>query len=89
MKHLVVMNLQEQFDHHDMLHGYKFMPSICIQSGLVVTQKTRQHLQKIQNPGGVQLRQQTHVDSFDKLKPFGISINGSVDEFSRVSRTIK
>lgn len=95
----VALFLQEQLNQHGMLHGYKFMHLKCIQSGLVVTQRTVRHLLKILDPQGVQLRQWNrlrrrlytnpgpnflwHVDSYDKLKPYGICINGAVDGFSR------
>ena len=65
----------------------------CIQAGLVVTQTTIRHL-LILDPRGVQLRKRNrlrrplyinpgpnflwHGDSYDKLKPYGIScINGA------------
>ena len=72
----------------------------CIQAGLVVTQTTIRHLLLILDPRGVQLRKRNrlrrflyinpgpnflwHVDSYDKLKPYGICINGAVDGFSRM-----
>ena len=94
----VALFLQEQFNQHGMLHGYKFMHFKCIQSGLVVMQRTAWHPLKILDPQGVQLRQRNHrrrrlytnqgpnflwhVDSYDKLKPYRICINGAVDGFS-------
>ena len=96
----VALFLQEQLNQHGMLHGYKFMHLKCIPSGLVVTQRTVRHLLKILDPEGVQLWQQNrlrrrlytnpgpnflwHVDSYDKLKPYGICINGAADGFSRM-----
>ena len=92
--------LQEQLNQYGMLHGYKLMHLKCIQAGLVVTQTTIRHLLLILDPRGVQLRKRNrlrrrlyinagpnflwHVDSYDKLKPYGICINGAVDGFSRM-----
>ncbi|KAJ0069354.1 hypothetical protein NL108_004194, partial [Boleophthalmus pectinirostris] len=72
----------------------------CIQSGLVVSQRTVRCLLQILDPDGVELRSRRrlrrrvyanpgpnflwHVDSYDKLKPYGICINGAVDGFSRM-----
>ena len=83
-----------------MLHGYKMMHLKCIQAGYVVTQETIRRLLKISDPHGVQLRRRNrlrrpmyqnpgpkflwHVDSYDKLKPYGICINGAIDGFSRM-----
>ena len=96
----VALFLQEQLNKHGMLHGYKLMHLKCIQSGLVVTQRTVRHLLKILDPQGVQLKQRNrlrrrlytnpgpnflwHIDSYDKLKPYGICINGAIDGFSRM-----
>lgn len=38
----VTLFLQEQLNQHGMLHGYKFMHSKCIQTGLVVTRSSGQ-----------------------------------------------
>ena len=96
----VALFLQEQLNQYGMLHGYKLMHLKCIQAGLVVTQTTIRHLLLILDPRGVQLRKRNrlrrrlyinpgpnflwHVDSYDKLKPYGICINGAVDGFSRM-----
>lgn len=71
----------------------------CIQSGYTVTQETVRLLLQIIDPHGVQLRRRGrlrqriysnpgpdfmwHIDSNDKLKPYGICINGYIDGFSR------
>ena len=96
----VALFLQEQFNQYGMLHGYKLMHLKCIQAGLVVTQTTIRHLLLLLDPRGVQLRKRNrlrrrlyinagpnflwHVDSYDKLKPYGICIDGAVDGFSRM-----
>ncbi|KAG7462419.1 hypothetical protein MATL_G00184650 [Megalops atlanticus] len=72
----------------------------CIQAGSVVSHRTVRYLIKILDLQGVELRLRNrlrrrlyrnpgpnflwHVDSYDKLKPYGICINGAVDGFSRV-----
>ncbi|KAK7944642.1 hypothetical protein WMY93_000370 [Mugilogobius chulae] len=94
----VAVFIQEQLEHYGMLHGYRLMHLRCIQAGLVVPQHTVRHLIGILDPEGVQLRLRHrlrrrmyenpgpnflwHVDSYDKLKPYGICINGAVDGFS-------
>ncbi|KAK5647929.1 hypothetical protein RI129_002821 [Pyrocoelia pectoralis] len=51
----------------------------CLQSNLVVTQETVRQLLQIIDPIGVKFRPNFlwHIDSYDKLKPFGICINVS------------
>ncbi|KAL3983607.1 DnaJ-like proiein [Sarotherodon galilaeus] len=92
--------LIDQLEGHGRLHGYKLHHLNCIQAGYVVTQSTVRHLLKYLDPYGVEQRRRNrlmrrtyvnpgpnfmwHVDSYDKLKPFGICINGAIDGFSRV-----
>lgn len=40
----VTLFLQEQLNQHGMLHGYKFMHSKCIQTGLLVTRSSGQYV---------------------------------------------
>lgn len=53
------------------------------------------NLLKELDPEGVDFRKKEIKEAYDKLKPFGISIHGSIDGFSRrlvllqVSSTIK
>ncbi|XP_046569551.1 uncharacterized protein LOC124277874 [Haliotis rubra] len=79
--------------------GYKLMHLKCRQEGLVVTQDTVRMLLHILDPVGVAVRRRHrlqrreylncgpnflwHIDSYDKLKPYGICINGAIDGFSR------
>ncbi|XP_070410032.1 uncharacterized protein [Nothobranchius furzeri] len=92
--------LIDQLQGYGRLHGYKLHHLNCIQAGYVVTQSTVRHLLKYIDPHGVAQRRRNrltrrtyvnpgpnfmwHVDSYDKLKPFGICINGAIDGFSRV-----
>ncbi|XP_038071286.1 uncharacterized protein LOC119740150 [Patiria miniata] len=71
----------------------------CIQNGLTVKRDTVRHLLRLLDPEGVEIRSRRrlrrriyrgrgpnfiwHVDSNDKLKPYGICINGCIDGYSR------
>lgn len=57
----VALFLQGQLNQHGMVHGYKLKHLKCIQSGVKVTQRTVQHLLKILDPQGVQLRKSMPV----------------------------
>ena len=81
------------------LHGYRWMYRRCIQSGLVVKRDVVMDILRVLDPEGVRLRRRRrlvrrrymslgpnfawHLDSYDKLKPYGIAINGCIDGFSR------
>lgn len=81
------------------LHGYRWIHLKCLQRGFVVTQRTIRLLLQQLDPHGVQLRSRGrlqrrkyhcpgpnyvwHIDSYDKLKRYGIAINGCIDGFSR------
>ncbi len=81
------------------LQGYCLMHHRAIQRGFVVSQETIRRLMKIVDADGVELRRARrlrrrqyacrgpnalwHMDSYDKLKPYGIAINGCIDGFSR------
>ena len=85
------------FENYGMLHRYKMMHLECIQAGYVVTQEMIRRLLKILDPHSVQLRRRNrlqlcmcqnpdpnllwHLDSYDKLKPYGICMNGAIDGF--------
>ena len=74
------------------LQGYRWMHQRAIQRGFVVSQETIRLIIKILDPEGVELRRARrlrrrqytcrgpnalwHMDSYDKLKPYGIAING-------------
>ena len=79
--------------------GYRMMHLRCLNAGLVVSRDTVRHLLGLLDPRGVELRRKGrivrrrylskganfvwHLDSYDKLKPYGICINGCIDGFSR------
>ena len=79
--------------------GYRWMYAKCREHGLRVRKEDVRLLLKELDPRGVsrrlarRLRRRNyfskgpnfiwHIDSYDKLKPYGICINGSIDGFSR------
>ena len=68
------------------------------QHGLVTMREVAQHVLRVFDPEGVEHRSQHrlrrriyrckgpnylwHIDSYDKLKPFGFCIHGAIDGFS-------
>ncbi len=96
----VALFLMNELGRYGKLHGYKLLHLKCIQAGFVVSQSVIRHLLGILDPEGVQMRRKNrlrrrlygnpgpnflwHMDSYDKLKPFGICINGAIDGFSRM-----
>lgn len=89
----------EQTEASGQLLGYRLMHLKCIQHGFVLKRETVRLLLSILDPIGVmhrsvrRLRRRRyhnpgpnfmwHLDSYDKLKPYGLCINGCVDGFSR------
>ncbi len=81
------------------LQGYRWLHLRAIRRGYVVSQETMRMVIKEIDPEGVELRRARrlrrrqyfsrgpnalwHMDSYDKLKPYGIAINGCIDGFSR------
>lgn len=81
------------------LHGYRWIHLKCILHGLTVSRETVRLILGFLDPEGVQVRRRRrlrrrqyrvagpnflwHIDSYDKLKPYGICINGCIDGFSR------
>lgn len=79
--------------------SYMWMHHKCLQQGLVVRQNTVRELLKVIDPIGAELRTRWrlrirqysskepdylwHINSYYKLKPFGIAINGCIDGYSR------
>ncbi|KAJ8024871.1 hypothetical protein HOLleu_34905 [Holothuria leucospilota] len=81
------------------LHGYRWMHLRCIQNGYSVSREMVREIIRVLDPEGVELRRRRrlvrrryyskgpnyicHMESYDKLKPYGIAINGCIDGFSR------
>ena len=95
----VAVFIQQEVSSSGKSHGYRWMHLKCIQSGLNVPRDTVYDLMKLLDPEGllarrrIRLRRRVyvskgpnyvwHIDSYDKLKPYGIAINGCIDGFSR------
>ena len=91
--------LSVQISESGRMHGYRWMHRKCVSAGKIVTRDEVYTLMKALDPDGIQIRRKGrllrrqyfskgpnylwHVDSYDKLKPFGLCINGCIDGFSR------
>ena len=80
-------------------HGYRWMYTKCKQRGISIRKEDVRILLSLLDPIGSQVRQTRrlrrrqyfaqgpnfvwHIDSYDKLKPYGICTNGCIDGFSR------
>ncbi len=77
------------------LQGYRWLHLHAIRRGYVVSQETMRMMIKEIDPEGVEHRRARrrqyfsrgpnalwHMDSYDKLKPYGIAINGCIDSFT-------
>lgn len=89
----------EQIQQSGRLLGYRWMHLRCIQAKLTVSRVTVYNIMKEVDPVGLERRKSRrlhrrmyfskgtnhmwHQDSYDKLKPYGICINGCIDGFSR------
>lgn len=96
---VILSFLQGEVQRSSPLHGYRWMHLRCLQQGFTVTQNTIRLALKALDPHGVDIRRRRrlrrrayfnrgpnflwHLDSYDKLKPYGICINGCIDGFSR------
>lgn len=81
------------------LHGYRWMHERCLSNGIRCRKEDVRLILAALDPHGVQQRQSRrlqrrqyaaaganhiwHVDSYDKLKPYGLCINSGIDGFSR------
>ena len=88
----VVQFIQNQLQGSGQLHGYRMIYAKCQQSGLRVRKEDVRLILKVMDPEGVELRKAYfakgpnsiwHVDGYDKLKPYGLCINGCIDGYSR------
>ena len=95
----VAIFIYQQLRGSGCMHGYRWMHRKCLQSGMTVSRSIVDRLMHILDPKGIELRKKGrlkrrqyfakgpnylwHVDSYDKLKPYGLCINGCIDGFSR------
>lgn len=96
---VLVEFISNQLQGSGQLHGYRWMYAKCRENGLRVRKEDVRIVLKELDPNGVSRRQARrlqrrnyfskgpnfiwHIDSNDKLKPYGICINGCIDGFSR------
>lgn len=94
----VASYILDQLNGSGALHGYRWMHLKCTQAGLRVPRDTVLGLMQLLDPEGIKSRQRRrlkrrryvnpgpnftwHIDSYDKLKPYGIAINGCIDGYS-------
>lgn len=95
----VAIFILERLQTSSQLCGYRAMHSQCVSHGLRTSRDKVRLLLKILDPEGVDQRRRRrlqrrmyrgvgpnftwHLDSYDKLKPYGICINGCIDGYSR------
>ena len=94
-----VNHISDELLHHGSLHGHKWMWQKLRNRGVFVKQETIRVVLSVLSPENAAQRASRrlrrrhyfargpnflwHCDSYDKLKNFGICINGCVDGFSR------
>ncbi|XP_053296889.1 uncharacterized protein LOC128456658 [Pleuronectes platessa] len=95
----VLAFVQHEVMTNGQMQGYRWLHLRAVQRGFVVSQDTIRRIIKLVDPQGVELRRARplrrrlyscrgpnalwHMDGYDKLKPYGIAINGCIDGFSR------
>jgi hypothetical protein len=91
--------VNDQLETSGQSHGYRWMHQKCKVNGLKVKRDDIRLLLQVVDPHGVDIRSRRrlkrrnywskgpnfcwHVDSYDKLKKYGLCINGCVDGYSR------
>ena len=95
----VIGFVQEQLQGSGKLHGYRWIHQKCLDHGLKFRKEDVRLIMGVLDPQGAAQRKKRsltrrrysanspnfiwHIDSYDKLKPFGICLNGCIDGFSR------
>lgn len=95
----VLAFVQHEVMTNGQMQGYRWLHLRAVQRGFVVSQDTIRRIIKLVDPQGVELRRARrlrrrqyscrgpnalwHMDGYNKLKPYGIAINGCIDGFSR------
>lgn len=95
----VINFIANEVNGYGQCHGYHMMTLKCHQAGFRVSRHTVREILKNVDPAGVELRRRRrlirrryygtgpnnnwHIDGYDKLKPYGLAINGCIDGFSR------
>lgn len=95
----VIQFISQQLSGSGSAIGYRQMHQRCVLSGQRVNRKTVLLIMRELDPNGIEMRKRHclrrrsyysygpnyvwHIDGYDKLKPFGFSIHGSIDGYSR------
>ncbi|KAL3855944.1 hypothetical protein ACJMK2_015141 [Sinanodonta woodiana] len=95
----VLSFIEYQLTTSGQMHGYRWMYQKCLLYGLKVKKEDITLMLRMLDPQGVKLRQRRclrrrqyfskgpnycwHIDSYDKLKPYGLCINGCTGGYSR------
>lgn len=95
----VISFVQSEICSSGQLHGYRWMHSKCLRNGIIAKKEDIRLILSIVDPEACHLRSTGrltrrayyakgpnfiwHMDSYDKLKPFGFCVNGCIDGFSR------
>ncbi|KAJ8030963.1 hypothetical protein HOLleu_27528 [Holothuria leucospilota] len=95
----VALYVISELERFGQLHGYRWFHHKLRNNGYNIDRETVRRLLLLFDPDGVELRRRRrlrrrnyngigpnfvwHIDSYDKLKHFGICINGCIDGFSR------
>ncbi|KAL3886728.1 hypothetical protein ACJMK2_026706 [Sinanodonta woodiana] len=94
----VLFCISNELNHSGQLHGYRWMQTKCLANGLKFRQENVRLILSALDPNGCQARKARlnrrayfakrlnfiwHIDSYDKLKPYGFCINGCIDGFPR------
>lgn len=91
--------IQQELQRSGRLNGYRMMHRKCLNAGHTVRRETVRQLLSEMDPEGVTQHKRHrltrrryngrgpnflwHIDSYDKLRPYGIGINGCIDGFLR------
>ena len=91
--------IEEKIGSEGCQHGYRWMHLRCLQYGIRIPRDYVHIIMKLLDPAGIELRLRKrlkrreygakgpdfawHLDSYDKLKRYGLCINGCIDGFSR------
>ncbi|KAK0134211.1 hypothetical protein N1851_030223 [Merluccius polli] len=89
----VIDFIMQQLEGPGRLHGYRWMYSKCLENGICAKKEDVRLILAALDPHSSDMRRSRrlirrpnyiwHADSYDKLKPYGICINGCIDGFSR------
>ena len=95
----VALYILNEVEAYSQLLRYRMMHTKCLQAGFVISRESVRRLLNILDPEGISARTKRcivrrrylskgpnfvwHLDSYDKLKPYRVCINGCIDGFSR------